>query len=107
MTASIPFDDFDDIEFGGPGTYRITVQGELDGSWSDRLAGLAITTVPRGEVTPRSHLEGRILDQAELRGVLESLYDMHLPILSVTRTRVARPGKLKSSHVESDSEDTS
>jgi hypothetical protein len=94
VSASNPCEEFDDIEFGGSGSYRIIVQGALDSEWSDRLAGLAISTVTRGEATPHTHLEGRIMDQAELRGVLESLYDLHLPILSVTQTRVARPEEL-------------
>lgn len=75
----------DDIEFGGPGTYRIVVQGALSEEWSARLAGLAIAITNPGEAAPRSSLVGRIRDQAELRGVLESLYELHMPIIAVER----------------------
>ncbi len=36
-----------DIEFGGPATYRIVVQGAVGESWRYRLAGMAITTAHR------------------------------------------------------------
>ena len=72
-----------DIEFGGPATYRIVVQGVVSPDWGSRLAGMEITTVGRGDLAAHSTLEGPIRDQAELSGVLETLYGLHLPILSV------------------------
>ena len=87
MNTPDTFEDLEDIAFGGSGTYRIVVQGALGEEWSDRLAGLSITVVTRDGSSPRSHLTGRIRDQAELRGVLEGLYELHLPILEVERVR--------------------
>ena len=75
----------DDVEFGGPATYRIVVQGSLSKDWSDRLAGMVITTAERPEQRPHTTLTGPIRDQAELSGVLESLYGLHLPILRVEK----------------------
>ena len=72
-----------DIDFGGPATYRIVVQGTLGMDWSDRLAGLAISTTIRPGEAPHTTLEGRIQDQAQLNGVLETLHGLHLPILKV------------------------
>ena len=72
-----------DVEFGGPATYRIVVQGELDEDWCSRLAGMVITTSSRGDKTPHTTLLGLIRDQAELNGVLETLYGLHLTILKV------------------------
>lgn len=72
-----------DIEFCGPATYRIVVQGQLDGGWSDRLAGMVISTTDRGDKKPHTTLVGPIRDQAELNGVLETLYSLHLTILKV------------------------
>jgi hypothetical protein len=71
------------IEFGEPATYRIVVQGALNSCWRDRLAGLAISTTSGSGGLPRTTLFGRIRDQAELSGVLDTLYGLHLPILSV------------------------
>jgi hypothetical protein len=72
-----------DIEFGGPATYRIVVQGELTQDWSGRLGGLRIVNCSREGRAARTQLEGRIRDQAELSGVLGTLHGLHLPILEV------------------------
>ena len=72
-----------DIEFGRPAAYRIVVQGAVGADWSDRLAGLALTTTPCAGAAPHTTLVGTVLDQAQLAGVLDSLYEMHLPILEV------------------------
>jgi hypothetical protein len=69
--------------FDRPGNYRIRVQGFLDESWSERLGGLRITTSTRGDQKTVSTLIGQVRDQAELAGVLNSLYQRHLTLLSV------------------------
>jgi hypothetical protein len=74
-----------DVEFGGPAAYRIVVQGALSPDWSDRLAGLKITTTRGSGGTPQTTLVGPIRDQAELNGVLETLYGLHLSILKVEK----------------------
>ena len=76
-------DILEDLDFGGPAHYRIVVQGVLDAPWGERLAGLSITTVNRGAKAPHSVLVGPLRDQAELRGVIETLHGLHLPILRV------------------------
>jgi hypothetical protein len=83
MKASKDSEVLEDIQFGGPATYRIVVQGKLGQNWSDRLAGMTITTVERGERAPHTVLEGRIRDQAQLSGVLDALYGLRLPLVSV------------------------
>lgn len=75
--------EFGHIEFGGAATYRIVVQGSLSEDWSDRLAGMAITTSDRSGEEPRTTLLGPIRDQAELNGVLDTLYGLHLSIVKV------------------------
>ena len=64
-------------------TYRIEVEGQLAESWSDRLAGMRITTRNRADQSFVTTLIGRLRDQAELSGLLNSLYDLHLSILKV------------------------
>lgn len=71
------------VKFEGPATYRIVVKGSLEAGLSDRLAGMRITSESRGDEKPLTSLVGRLLDQAQLSGVLNALYEMHLPILSV------------------------
>ena len=72
-----------EIKFVGPATYRIVVQGFLDPSYSDRVAGMKISTTKRGELKPITTLQGTVSDQAELSGVLETLYSLHLTLLNV------------------------
>ena len=75
--------DIRKFDFGDSAKYRIVVQGCLEESFSERLGGMRITTSGCEEQAPVTVLEGRLIDQAELSGVLNSLYEMHLPILSV------------------------
>ena len=71
------------IKLWTPATYHIEVEGHLADSWSDRLAGMRITTRERSDQTTVTTLVGRLRDQAELSGVLNSLYGLHLVILKV------------------------
>jgi hypothetical protein len=71
------------VKLWTPVTYRVEVDGHLDESWSDRLAGMRITTRKRSDQTTVTTLIGRLRDQAELSGVLNSLYGLHLSILKV------------------------
>jgi len=61
----------------------IVVQGRLDLSSSGRIAGMKITTEEREGARSRTTLVGMVQDQAELSGVLETLYNLHLPIISL------------------------
>jgi hypothetical protein len=71
------------IKFENPGTYKIIVQGILDESWSDRLAGMVITISDPENGAPTTILIGHLRDQTQFSGVLNSLYELHLPILLV------------------------
>lgn len=63
--------------------YRIRIQGYLDDSWSDRMGGVAIRVQSRPRETPVTVLTGEFQDQAALAGVLNTLYDLGMPLLSV------------------------
>jgi hypothetical protein len=78
-----------------PAFYLIRVQGILDQSWSERLGGLTIAIEPDADGRDRSVvrdasgdppvtvLRGHVLDQAALSGLLNTLYDLGLPLLSL------------------------
>ena len=66
-----------------PATYRIGVQGVLEKRWADRLGAMRISIEEPREAASTTVLMGRVRDQAELIGILNSLYGLHLPILSV------------------------
>jgi hypothetical protein len=71
------------VKFEKAGRYRIQVQGRLDESWSDRLAGMSITTAGKEGEAPVATLIGHLRDQSQLSGVLNALFDLRLPILIV------------------------
>ena len=74
------------IPYDHPATYQISVQGRIDQTWSDRLEGMTISldTVEAGMAV--TTLEGELSDQAALAGVLNTIYELHLPILLVKCT---------------------
>ena len=71
------------IPFDRPAIYQISVQGRIDPNWSDRLAGMALRLTTQDGRPPVTTLDGELSDQAALLGVLNSLYELHLPVLSV------------------------
>jgi hypothetical protein len=77
--SSIP--DLPSMEY--PAMYRIHIRGSLDSSWSERLAGMTITTTGGRDTPETTVLEGRLLDQSALAGVLNTLHDLGLPLISV------------------------
>ncbi len=64
-----------------PANYRIRVRGSLDVSWSDRLGGMQVTECESLDGDVETTLTGRLVDQAALSGVLNTLYELHLPVL--------------------------
>jgi len=73
----------DDMEFDDPSVYRIRVRGRVPASWSGRLAGMTITVFSADTGPWVTSLVGELSDQADLAGVLNTLYGLHLPVVSV------------------------
>ncbi len=71
------------MKFETPATYRIRVQGKLDEGWLERLGGMAVTPDTGEHKAPVTILVGHLTDQAVLSGILNTLYELHLPLLSV------------------------
>jgi hypothetical protein len=44
---------------------------------------MRISNQVAGRISPMAELVGPVLDQTELVGVLNNLYEMHLPLVSV------------------------
>jgi hypothetical protein len=70
------------LKMEGPAIYRIHVQGRLDARLTNRLGGMQITEICVTGKGPETILVGRLVDQASLTGILNSLYELHLPVLS-------------------------
>ena len=73
-----------DIDFDGPGVYRIAAKGRIEEFYSENLGGMHITIKNHGDGSNVTILTGELKDQAELMGILSSIYELHLTILSVT-----------------------
>jgi hypothetical protein len=67
----------------GPSIYEIRVRGHLEEKWSDQLGGLQITATQGSNGKQETIIVGRLIDQAALTGVLNTLYELHLPVVSV------------------------
>ena len=68
-----------------PAEYKISVLGFLEESLSDYLCGLSINNSTPDQNTGKTVavLSGCLADQAALFGVLNALYDMRMPLITV------------------------
>ncbi len=80
----------DKYTFTAPGYYRIEVQGGLPAGWSDRFGAMQVLP-PSGVNQGTSVLKGCVSDQAELSGILNSLYELHMSLISVQYLGDERP----------------
>ena len=65
-----------------PGRYEIRLKGHLDARWAERFEGLSFRHARDGTTL----LAGPVVDQAALYGVLRTVRDLGLPLLSVVHT---------------------
>ena len=63
-----------------PGRCEIRVKGRLGARWAARFEGMTLTARADGTTL----LEGPVADQAALHGLLRTLRDLGIPLLSVT-----------------------
>jgi hypothetical protein len=75
--------DWSRFDLGTPAIYRIKIRGFLEKSWSNQLGGIVIRHIDAADPTPNTTLQGEMVDQAALFGVLNTLYGLGFPILSV------------------------
>ena len=63
------------------GRFELRVKGHLDARWADWFDGLTLTQTRDGT----TFIRGEVADQAALHGLLQTLRDLGLPLISVTR----------------------
>jgi hypothetical protein len=73
------------ILFKSPVNYQIRVQGRINPDWSDLLHGMEISQTVVKEDHLESTLQGELSSLDALADVLNTLYELHLPILLVKR----------------------
>jgi hypothetical protein len=66
----------------GAATYRIRVRGYLDECWAECMGGMLIVGYRGSGNSLETILQGELADQAALTGVLNTLYQLHLPVVS-------------------------
>jgi hypothetical protein len=66
-------------DYHEPGRYEIRLKGHLDARWAERFDGLSFTHEGDGTTI----LAGPVVDQAALYGLLRTVRDLGLPLLSV------------------------
>lgn len=80
------------FSFSQPATYEIRVLGKVPESYAESLSDMTISyKKSKGEVV--TILIGLMRDQASLSGVLNSLYDLHMSVISVKK--MENPTKTK------------
>ena len=70
-----------------PGWYEIRLKGHLDPRWAAWFDGLRLTREDDGTTV----LNGPVVDQAALYGLLRQVRDLGLPLLSVTHVEGDQP----------------
>ena len=73
-----------EFAFTGAATYRICVEGRGDSILENLLGGMKISQIQtrRNLITS---IEGELLDQAALNGVLNTLFNLHYYVISVNK----------------------
>ena len=66
-----------------PATYCIKVKGVIDERYAGYFGDMVISTKRNTKGRISSILTGKLKDQSELMGVMNALYSLHLPIVSI------------------------
>ena len=73
--------------FSTPGQYRVEIHGQLEPKWSERIGSMQVISPSPERGNGVIILQGPVNDQAELAGILNTLYELHLSLLSVHRLK--------------------
>jgi hypothetical protein len=82
-------DQRDRLTMSVPAQYRVRVQGVIERRWVDQLARMKVAYRNVGRVNAVTVLTSDALDQAGLLGLLNQLYGLGLPLVSVQWLRRA------------------
>jgi hypothetical protein len=69
----------------GPGQYEITVRGHLDDRKRYWFEGMTMMTGYDEDGRPVTTFTGHLADQTALHGVLSTIRDLNLPLISVSQ----------------------
>ena len=66
-----------------PMVYQIRIEGHLGARWTDWFGGMTITLEDNGDTL----LNGPVVDQAALHGLLRKVRDLGMPLISAVRVK--------------------
>ena len=69
-----------DNGLGQPVAYQIRIKGHLGQEWTEWFSGLAVTLDDNGDTL----LTGPVVDQAALHGLLRTVRDLGMPLVSIS-----------------------
>lgn len=72
-----------EYNFTKPAIYKIVVQGKIDDKLSESILDLQVNVEKGAGQKYFSTLIGKINDQAALSGILNTMYNMHITVISV------------------------
>ena len=75
--------DISEFGFIKPASYQIKVKGILEERYSAYMRDMHITVFSNSKKNAFTQLSGIVSDQSALFGILNSLFEMHLPVISV------------------------
>ena len=82
----------------GPDRYEVRVKGHLAGRWAAWFDGLTLTPESDGTTL----IEGPVVDQAALHGLLQKVRDTGMPLVSVEYVEHVEPAPSASSNATPD-----
>jgi sorbitol-specific phosphotransferase system component IIA len=85
------------LTLGTPAIYCITILGQLSQTWSQEFGHLTIETIVETEHWSQTKLTGTFQDHAALFGILNYLYGLGFPLVSVECLAVIGQGMSTSS----------
>lgn len=77
--------NFYDSEFDNPIEYTILVRGKILPGASCRIEEMTISHQSLEDGSIITVLKGQLADQAALNGVINAIYELHLPLISVRK----------------------
>jgi hypothetical protein len=79
--------DSSSVKMSTVAVYELRIQGRLDASWINQMQADTISVLGDADQNPVTVLTATFRDQAELRGLLDRIYNLNLPLISVHHIR--------------------
>ena len=74
----------ENVDFSSSANFIIEIDGKLDKSFSEIFNSFSISYKTLGDNTISS-IRGKVIDQAQLIGIINTLYNMRFSIISVIK----------------------